>query len=360
VRIAFTHAFCWPEVRRGAERLVGELTRSLARLGHDVTLLSSGYTPRRGRADGVKEVVVRRRHDDVGAAERAFGRRVLPELLAQRFDVVHSHGRHDGVAAIRSSRVLRHRITVHTEIGIPSRSWWESQPNEAPAAERVIRDVDVYACLSRFALDVLDHDYGRRGVLIPGGVDLDRFIPAPARTPHPTILFSGAFAEPRKGVSTLLRALPIVAKDEPDVRLLLSGSGDAAPLLANVSPETRARVEVLGAGRIEDQPIRYGTAWACALPSTDDTFGLALVEALACGTPVVAGDHSALPELVKSDVTGALCQPGDASSVASACLRALELARAPGIADVCRESVRPYDWMTGVAPLCIAAYEEAR
>ena len=95
------------------------------------------------------------------------------------------------------------------------------------------------------------------------------------------------------------------------------------------------------------------------MPSTDDTFGLALVEALACGTPVVAGDHAALPELVKNDVTGTLCQPGDAPSVARACLRALELARAPGTADACRESVRPYDWMTGVAPLCLAAYEEA-
>lgn len=359
MRIAFAHVFCWPEVRRGAERLVGELTRSLARLGHDMTLFSSGYTPRRGPVDGVEEVVVRRRQDDVGAAERAFGRRVLPELLARRFDVVHSHGRHDGVAAIRASRVRRHCVTVHTDIGIPYRWWWESQPDEAPAAERVIRDVDVYACLSRFALDVLEHDYGRQGVLIPGGVDLARFTPASARTPHPTILFSGAFAEPRKGVSTLLRALPIIAVDEPGVRLLLSGSDDAAPLLAAVPPETRARVDVLGAGRIEDQPIRYGTAWTCALPSTDDTFGLALVEALACGTPVVAGDHAALPELVKEGVTGTLCQPGDAASVARACLRALELARASGTADACRESARPYDWMTGVAPRCVAAYEEA-
>ena len=85
------------------------------------------------------------------------------------------------------------------------------------------------------------------------------------------------------------------------------------------------------------------------LPSTDDSFGMVLVESLACGTPVVGTNHSAIPELVTDD-TGALCKPHDPESLAAACRRALELARDPGVADRCRSFAAAYDWETGLAP----------
>jgi len=359
VRIVLTHAFCWPEVRRGGERLVAELARALAGLGHEVTILSSAFEPGRSARDGVREVRFRRRRKDVFAAETDFGVRVLPELLLGRYDVVHSHGRRDGVASIRAARLHRDRATVHTDIGIPSRSWWATLGKEAGYAARVIEDVDAYACMSEHALEVLARDYGRTGVLIPGGVDLARFQPAEERTAHPTILYSGALEEPRKGVASLLEALPLVARDEPDVRLLLSGPGDPTSLLADAPPEARERTDVLGTGTLDDQPGRYGRAWACALPSLNDTFGLVLVEALACGTPIVAADNAALPELVSPGVTGALCRHGDAASLARACTEVIGLARRAETADVCRESARPYDWSTGVAPRAVAVYEQA-
>jgi len=331
----------------------------LSRGGLEVTVLTSAFDPGTSHDFDVREVRLRRRSDDIAAAEGAFGRRVLPALLAGRFDVVHSYGRRDGVASLRAARLHPGRATVHTDIGIPLRSWWATMGQEAACAERVIREVDSYACMSRYSLDVLAADYGRAGVLIPGGVDLVRFQPAEARTAHPTILFSGAVDVPRKGVATLLEALPLVAAEEPQVRLLLSGPGDATALLAAASPEARARTDVLTAGSIEDQPGRYGRAWVCALPSENETFGLVLVEALACGTPIVAADHAALPELVTPGVTGALCAHGDARSVAQACLESIALARSAGTIEACREAARPYDWTSGVAPRCIEVYEAA-
>jgi phosphatidylinositol alpha-mannosyltransferase len=248
---------------------------------------------------------------------------------------------------------------VHTDIGIPSREWWATMGKEARYAARVIRDIDVYACMSRHSLDVLARDYGRDGVLIPGGVDLARFRPAGERTPEPTILFSGAIAEPRKGVATLLEALPWIMRDEPDVRLLLSGPGDASSLLANAPAEARARTDVLGTGSLEDQPARYGRAWVCALPSLNDTFGLALVEALACGTPIVAADSGALAELVTPGKTGGLCRVGEPESTARACLQALALSRRVETVGACRETARPFDWLTSIAPRYVEAYQAA-
>ena len=359
MRVALTHAFCWPEVRRGGERLVAELARALASLGHDVTVFSSAFAPGRTTADGVREIRFRRWRREVLAAEADFGVRVLPPLAVARFDVVHSFGRRDGVASIRAARLHPRRATVYTDIGIPSRSWWSSLGKEMTYAARVISDVDAYACLSQHALDVLAADWGRAGVLLPGGVDLAQFRPAGARTPEPTILFSGAIDEPRKGVDTLLQALPLIARQEPDVRLLLSGPGDAGSTLDRASSEARARTDVLGIGSLEDQPARYGRAWACALPSLNDTFGLALLEALACGTPIVAADSGALAELVRVGETGALCRVGDPETTARACLEALALSRRAETVDACRETARRFDWLTSVGPRCAEVYREA-
>ena len=99
MRIAFTHAFCWPEVRRGAERFTQELGAALVRRGHEVTILSAGWEPTTDELDGVRTVRLQRRRSDGLGHEADFGRRLLPLLLRGQFDVVHSM-----VGATRSRR----------------------------------------------------------------------------------------------------------------------------------------------------------------------------------------------------------------------------------------------------------------
>lgn len=271
MRVALTHAFCWPEVRRGGERLVAELSAAMATLGHDVTVFSSAFSPGRSVSDGMRWVRLRRSSVDTCRAEADFGRRVLPALLAGRFDVVHAFGRRDGVASLRAAKVHPSRLTAYTDIGVPERAWWEARGREADYVARVVRDVDLYGCMSRYALDFLERDYGRVGVLTPGGVDLDAFAPGPPRTRHPTILFSGAVDQPHKGVGTLVDALPLVARAFPDVRLVLSGPGDPAPVLVAASAPALDRIDLVGTGELAEQRDRYASAWCCALPSWGDT-----------------------------------------------------------------------------------------
>lgn len=358
MRVGLTHAFCWPEVRRGGERLVAELARHLAASGAEVTVLSSAFAAGTAVVDDVTTIRLRRRHDDEARATADFAARVLPRLASGRFDVVHSFGPRVGVSSLRAARLHPRRATVHTDIGIPDPAWWATQGAEGRCASRVVRDVDVYGCMSRCALDALRDGYGRTGSLLPGGVDLGSFIPR-ARTSAPTILYSGALDVPRKGVVALVEALPLVAAVEPEVRLVLSGPGDPGAVLAGAPREALERTDVLGTGSLEALPELYATSWACALPSVHDTFGLVLVEALASGTPIVAGDSHALPELVEPGGTGALCTPFDPPSIAAACIEALALARRPGTSDRCRASVARFDWRTAVVPRHLEVYEEA-
>jgi phosphatidylinositol alpha-mannosyltransferase len=363
VRIALTHAFCWPEVRRGAERFVPSLGSALVRRGHEVVHFSAAWKPGRSVERGVEVVRLRRHFEQDFRHEAEFGLRLVPRLARERFDAVHSLGRHDALASIRASRLRWDgRRTVITDLGIPDPVWWRAQGRfEARAAAAVVRSIDVYSAMSETAVAALAANYGRSdGVVVPGGVDLATFVPAAAREPRPTILFSGAIGERRKGVPVLLEALPLIAEREPDVQLWLSGPGNASAWLEEAAPAVRDRVVVLGIGEADRQHERYGRAWVTCLPSTDDSFGMALVESLACGTPLVTTTSGAPQELVAEGVTGELCAPLDPGALAYACLRAFGLAREPRTPQVCRASAERYDWDLALAPLCERLYESGR
>jgi phosphatidylinositol alpha-mannosyltransferase len=355
MKVAITHPYSWPEVRRGAERIVAETARALGARGHDVTVLTAGRQWGRDRSGSVTTIRHRRVFADARLHERWFAARIAPTLARGRFDVVHSLMPFDALAAIATRRIGGHR-TVYEEIGNPHRWWWEGIP-DGRARRRVVRSVEVYGCMSRYSLRVLEQDWGRAGVVIPGGVRLDTFEPAPQRSPEPTILFSGALDEPRKHLDTVLDAVALLGQRRPDVRLLLSGPGDATTILATASPEARSRTTVLDLGAAEDQGERYARAWATVLPSEGDCFGLALVESLACGTPIVVADDGAPPELVTDEV-GAVARLRDPQSLADALARALDLARQAATAERCRSRAAAFDWDGAIAPLLERVYTE--
>jgi phosphatidyl-myo-inositol alpha-mannosyltransferase len=355
LRVALTHAFCWPEVRRGGERFLHELAGALARRGNDVTIVAGARTPSISSEDGVRVVrIPRGGPGTVFRAERWFGRLVIPALIAGRFDVVHSLGARDAAGSLVAKRMHPRRRTVYTNLGLPLRESWARRP-DGTDHQRVVDEIDVYGCLSRYAQSRLREGFGREGALTPGGVRLDRFRPSAQRAAEPTLLYSGAIDEPRKNVALLLEALAILARTEPRVRLWLSGPGDATRLLANAPAAARDRTQVLPLGTPDDQPERYAAAWVTVYPTRNEAFGLVLVESLACGTPIVASDHASLPELMEPGI-GAIARIDDADALARACAEALDLSRHPDIRERCRSAAERHDWDRSVAPAIEALY----
>src|SRR3954470_11486245 len=164
MRIALTHAYSWPEVRRGAERIIRELGLALTDRGHRVTVISAGKPV--GREKGPFTIVRAPRFSANAARhEKAFGLFVAAALSAKKFDAVHSMGPTDTEGAIRAARLRGHR-TVYTQLGLPFHWAWDNDVHRK-SHERVVRDVDVYGCMSRYALDALTAEYGREGALTP-------------------------------------------------------------------------------------------------------------------------------------------------------------------------------------------------
>jgi phosphatidylinositol alpha-mannosyltransferase len=359
LRIVLTHVYAWPEVRRGGERYLHELASALVRAGHSVEILTTtAGRPGIGVEGDVPVRYLRRRH--VGRShfgplsdEAAFAVQAGARMALRPVDVWHALGTGDGAAASLLGRVRSIR-SVYTDLGVPLRNYREGRPDRR-LHRVVVRDVDAYVCLSRHACDALESGYGRRPLRIPGGVDLARFEPG-RREGRPVILFSGAVDEPRKRVALLLEAVAILRRELPDLQLWLSGPGDAARLLSEAPPRAAEATVVLGTGQPGGQAAIYGRAWVTVLPSQHEAFGLALLESLACGTPVVATDDGGGPADLVEEGSGRMCRP-DPDSIAEACRSALSLAGQPGTVGSCRAVASRYDWSAAIVPALERAYE---
>ena len=359
MRVALVHPYSWPAVRRGGERYAHDLGRWLVEAGHDVELLTGGEG-----SDVVDGVHVLRfplisRFASRGATPLdTFGATVLPHLLRERYDVVHSLVPSGGLAA-----AMALQPSVWTALGHPSpanppaRAWSRALVRRAASAVRVP------AALSRSAADGLEGLTGRRPVVLPPGVRLQDFAPRLEPRAGPVRLLFPAFAEDdRKRLRVLLAALPPVLEELPDARLLLGGGGDPSAAFDALEPALRRQVEPhvddLGAGALADVPGRYRDANVTVLPSVDEAFGLVLVESLACGTPVVCSASGGMPEIVTEEV-GRVAAPDDPAALAAAILATVRLAAEPGLPESCAEHARWWGWDT-VGPLHALAYGRAR
>jgi glycosyltransferase involved in cell wall biosynthesis len=341
----------------GGERYPLELARALA--GEvDVLLVTFGDRPGRWREPGGLRVRVLRplaRWRGHPAQPVAPG---LPAALAGA-DVVHAHHFRSvptRVAAVTAR--LRGAATALTDHGLLG----------GPFAGLANRLFDRFLTVSRCSAGLLDAPPERTRVIY-GGVDPQRFAPDPP-APRDGVLFVGRLT-PHKGVDRLLRALP------PSAVLRVAGSGGHDPrpperdypdLLRRLAGGRR--VEFLGAVPDRALPELYRSAAVLALPSVDRTcygrrvavpelLGLAAIEAMASGTPVVASRVGGLAEVVVDGETGFLVEPGDVEALRDRLARVLSDRRlAARLGDNARQAaLERFTWRR-CAERCLAAYRE--
>jgi glycosyltransferase involved in cell wall biosynthesis len=330
----------FPEVRRGSERLIRELANGLVASGHEPTLITSHPgRPSRASEDGLEVIRVWRPPD------RRLVRRAYPEymthvpfsyaaLRAGRYDLANAFYPTDAVAAVWWGERTR-RPVVFSYGGLPDRPVLADKRHKLRILERAIRGSDAVVTSSRTAADAMKRWFGVEARPIYPGVDLAAFSPNGARSPEPTIFCAAMPDDGRKRVGLLVSAFREVRRQRPEARLIAIRPRDPAAV-------ARHGLEGDGIELIDpvDDPRQlapyYARAWVSALPAYREAFGLVLVEALACGTPVVGADHGAVPEVVDRDGIGVLFENGDERGVARALLEGLELAGDPRTRDRCR------------------------
>lgn len=157
------------------------------------------------------------------------------------------------------------------------------------------------------------------------GVDLSEFAPATARPPRPpTVLYAGRLV-PAKGIFVLLDALAQLRTRIPGARLLVAGDGAARDEFERRARELGAgdAVELLGTVKHRAMPQVFNRADVVAVPSLTtrrwaEQVGMVVLQAMACGVPVVASRSGALPEYMPDGVAGLLVPENDAPALANA------------------------------------------
>jgi glycosyltransferase involved in cell wall biosynthesis len=245
-------------------------------------------------------------------------------------------------------------------IGHPTAEQLTHRAYDAAVFRAALRRATVAAALSQASADQVESLFGREADVLTPGVRSALFPPDLAARKGPArILFSAAAADRRKGLDVAVAAFALVLDARPDARLQVSGEGDAGWAFEALTAETRSRVlsatDFLGAGSIEDVPGRYRAASVTLLPSVDEAFGMALLESLATGTPVVCSPSGGMPEIVDGADVGVVADRMPAA-MADAINTALAMAADEETPRRCVEHAKRWDWDANVGPAHVGVY----
>jgi|GEM_PF-151912 len=336
--------------RTGVSTHVRDLAKYLSGEGNGVSVISRDVQDGTG-SDGIRYVRV---PDVVGLPQPLF---IFLKLLSlhQRdpVDVVHVH---DSVAFLgvdlfcRVSGV-RSVFTMQASILSPGRdrdyAWHAAQIFQL-TNRYVCRASDLVICPSREMVECALRGGAppRKIRLLFNPVDSELFAPgasaggrggrrngavqsAPAVGRHVrprgrACLFVGGF-RPVKGPEVLVRAIPHILENAPDAHFVMVGDGperDRCEELARLQG-IQDSISFVGHVPYQDLPSYYGLADLFVMPSLNEPMGLALMQALSCGVPVVASEVGGIPEIVRHGRNGLLVPPGDERALAEAIIEIL-------------------------------------
>jgi glycosyltransferase involved in cell wall biosynthesis len=269
---------------------------------------------------------------------RAF-RAVTARLRAgARYDVIHDvQCLGYGILALRSLG-LPLVSTVHHPLTVDRRASFDRDESLRDALGTmtfypigmqsfVARRLDCLFTSSKTSAEQIVTDFGvapQRMRMVANGVDTELFRPDPtvARAPR-EILCVGRAGDPNKGIKTLVEAF---ARLPGDVRLTLVDEDTPDNVGRKRAQELGCndRLDLVGRVPIERLVQLYRRATLVAVPSRYEGFGLPAVEAMACGTPVVASRAGALPEVLATGGGGILVDRDDPVALAGGMQRLLE------------------------------------
>lgn len=270
------------------------------------------------------------RTDGLGGKATYLG--ALLRLLAtdRAFDLVWCGHIHLLPLALPAARLLGVPVVLHVH-GIDA---WT--PTDKGLANRLVSRVDRVLSVSRTTLrrladwSGLDPD---RGAVVPNTIDFDGLAPGPVPDAlldryglhdNYVLMTMGRLVgkERRKGFDRVLEVLPTVATERPDAAYLIVGKGPDRPRLERKAEQLGVGDRVVFAGYVpeDEKADHFRLADRFVMPSEGEGFGLVILEALACGTPVIASTRDGSREAVADGAFGQLVDPHAPDEITQAIL----------------------------------------
>ncbi|MEN9324726.1 MAG: hypothetical protein RL414_480 [Actinomycetota bacterium] len=232
-----------------------------------------------------------------------------------------------------------------------------------PILEPVLEKLSARIAVSQMARETLKVHFDTEAVVIPNGIDVSKYVGGERNSkwysPH-TIGFLGRFDEERKGLPILLKALPLIAKRIPDIRLLVAGPGEEDSVLKGVDATTRGRITFLGRLSERQKADFFKSIEAYIAPNTrGESFGIILAEAMAGGAPIIASNIQAFNDLLHEGIYGQLFENESSADLSGAVIDLLtDDARRESLRNEGLSYSKTFDW-SSVAEQILGIYEAA-
>lgn len=307
MRLAFIHPFQF-RYARGIERYTANLTGALALQGHEVDIITWHWKNRIEWSELSEKVGIRIMPTFPYYSHWAVTPFIVRQLLLGAYDMVYIHFADYGEAfALRLLGLLGKQrpfaIVLHYPYSqVPHRYRSFVRSGLAAQAHQVI-------AVSQFVADEAQPVLGRSSAVISHGVDVDRFRPdatvreevrrqldIPARAP--LLLTVSAFEE-RKGIQWMLRALPHLTGQIPEIRYLIVGAGPYEAKLRELIQALNMQNHVIVQSATPDVARLYQAADLFVIPARGEASSLVSLEAMACELPVLASAHPPFDELIQ-------------------------------------------------------------
>lgn len=316
----------------GSVRAATELTRALAQAGHHVTVLSTDtLSPaeraplRRETLDGVEVVRVRNLSNALRGRLNLSTPRGLAaaarRLIAERgIDLVHCHELRTVenllIAPVTKASGVPLAVSPHGTLPLTTGRPTLKRAWDRLLGGRLLPHFDAVIALTRDEAADARALWAKRGIdipvyIVPNGVHLDEFVALPPRDvararwslgDGPVVLFLGRL-HARKGLHLLLPAFAGALQHVPEARLLIAGPDEG--MLAALQAQARGlalgeRVVFTGLLTGPDRLAALAAADLFALPAEGEGFSMAVLEALACGLPVLLTPGCHFPEAAEA------------------------------------------------------------
>jgi glycosyltransferase involved in cell wall biosynthesis len=279
------------------------------------------------------------------------------------FDIIHAHFSYpDGWVAAQLGR--RFGVPVIITEHAPWRPWMDEYPSVLRKAKRAFDVCAFHVGVSNSVRDEIIGFVGDSGKVrvIPCGVDGSIFTLRTTPRLNKQILFAGAIRQ-TKGVDVLLRAMRLLMDKGRQDKLVVVGDSyyknyqREYARVRQMAVDLGLRVDFVG-GKTQAELARYMQESAVlVLPSRKESLGMVLVEALACGTPVVA-TRCGGPEDIVNDQVGALVAPNDPQALACAIERVIDRREEFKPASLRAYALEKFSWQQ-VAERYMDLYREA-
>jgi phosphatidylinositol alpha-mannosyltransferase len=342
----------------GVRQHIGALDAKFREMGHDVVIL----TP--NSKDGREEY-----HDNVislgrvtplrinGSTARItlsmwLTHRVRHILREQQFDVLHIH---EPLMPALPLTVLRCSETINVATFHAHGQSYASNLGYLfgkAIVRRRVKKLHGRIAVSNTARDFVDSYFPSEYKVIPNGIDLDWWQRPvqPIRgfsDGRPTVLFLGRL-ENRKGLKYLIRAFGQVRQEVRRARLIVAGEGRLRAGLERYVWRNDLEGDVFFTGFVpdEDRPRLFASCDVFCAPSTgQESFGIVLLEAMACGKPIVASNIAGYNDVISNRREGLLVPVKKPDAIAEALAELLtNRARRDELAEQGKRTVQQYSW----------------